>query len=109
MPGKKPHKPRNGRKPRQGRNPAWQIILEEMKSQNHVVIEKMEDVEARLREDVQRGDGELKVEMRDLRTAVQHNSTDIRALQADVQGLTAKVDALTGVEQRVSVLERKGA
>jgi archaellum component FlaC len=146
MPGKKPPP----KKPRAASGPAWQVILEEMRSQNRATIEAVQSTRTELKQEiaelrenttarfqtlesaVQSTRIELKQEIVELRenttarfqtleSAVRQNSTDIQALRkdvrnvadkveqngADIRHLDEKVDNLSGLEARVSALERQ--
>ena len=91
--------------------PAWQIILEEMRSQNRATLEAVETARAALEERIDRLDRESRD--RDialeaaLRVDVQKNSTHTKQLQGDVRGLAATLDSLVSIEQRVSALEKR--
>lgn len=98
MPAKKPIKPEQ---------PPWQIILEEIRSQNRATIEAVQASHAalerrieRLEQDTSKRDGMMEMAIRELRL-------DVRQLQADVSGLGVKVDALAHLEERVSALEKR--
>jgi hypothetical protein len=115
MPGKKPPE-------------AWEVILEEIRSQNRGTIEAVESKSSELK----RGIAELRedtgVRLQTLESAVRQNSTDIQALQGDVRNLQKdvrnladkvepnsadircldeKVDNLSGLEVRVRIGARR--
>jgi uncharacterized coiled-coil DUF342 family protein len=119
MPRKQPPKPTE---------PPWQIILEEIRSQNRATIEAVEvSREAlerrieRLEQETRARDGmhemairELKLEVRQLQGDLRSLQGDLRSLQGDMrtlQGemrtLTTKVEALSHIEERVSALEKR--
>jgi chromosome segregation ATPase len=81
MPGKKPP----SKDPQAAPGPDWQVILEEMRSQNSATIEAVQG----LREEVKRDIAELRQDtnagFQVLESAVRQNSTDIRTLQEDVR------------------------
>jgi hypothetical protein len=100
MPPKKPRKPT--RRP-------WQVILKQIKSDNRAVMEFMHTEVTRLDHKIDSGNAKLEEKVEDLALAVRHNSGDIKQNGADIKQLIEKVDSLTGLEERVSALERKGA
>ena len=108
--------------------PSWQVILEEIRSQNRSTIEAVEAARAALEQRIDRLDHETRardgvlelaarqnnLELRELRSSVQLNSLDIGGLKAgvhensvDIRALTAKVEALSRIEERVAALERR--
>jgi hypothetical protein len=101
--------------------PPWQVILEEIRSQNRATIEAVEASRASLEHriellerDTNVRDATLEMAVRELRLTVQQNGIDIRGLQGDVRGLqgdvrglAAKVDALAHLEERVTALEKR--
>jgi ubiquinone biosynthesis protein UbiJ len=101
--------------------PPWEVILEEIRSQNRATIEAVEASRAsleqrieRLERDTHTRDATLEMAIRELRLTVQQNGIDIcglqgdvRGLQGDVRGLAAKVDALAHLEERVAALEKR--
>jgi chaperonin cofactor prefoldin len=122
MPGKKPP-------------PAWEVILEEILSQNRATIEAVQSTREELKREIAEQKETTDAGLQTLAAAVRQNGTEIQVLQGDVrilqgdvrilQGdvrilqrdvrtladrvehLDEKVDALTGLEARVSVLERQ--
>jgi DNA repair ATPase RecN len=101
--------------------PSWQVILEEIRSQNRTTIEAVEAARVVLEQRIDRLDQETRsrdgllerairensleirqhgVDIRDLKSAVNQNSIDIRSL-------TARVEALARLEERVAALERR--
>jgi chromosome segregation ATPase len=94
--------------PRPG--PPWQIILEEIRSQNRATIEAVEVTREvlegrmvglqeridRLELDTRVRDAALETMIRELKVSVQQNSADIRQLQGDVSGLQGNVTVLQG-------------
>ena len=97
MPAKKPKAP----------EPPWQVILEEIRSQNRATIEAVEASRValeqridRLDQDSRARDAVLELSIRDLRVGVQQNTVDIR-------DLAGRVESLARIEGRVSALERR--
>jgi chromosome segregation ATPase len=114
--------------------PPWQVILEDIRSQNRATIEaveasraemnarfdqKQEAVDARFTvvEGAIRGVAsdvnELKIDVKMLKTDVSSLKTDVASLKTDVAGLKTdvrrvegKVDGLGPLEARVAALER---
>ena len=83
--------------------PPWQIILEEIRSQNRATIEAVEASRTalelrieRLERETSGRDAAMEMAIRELRLTVQQNSADIRALQGDVKGLQGDVKGLQG-------------
>ena len=131
MPGKKPPP----KKPPAASEPAWQVILEEIRSQNRATIEAVQSSHGELKRDIAELRGETtarfqvleaavrqngadirqnSTDIQDLRGEVRQNSADIRILQrevaqnsTDIRRLDEKVDNLSGLEARVSALERQ--
>jgi hypothetical protein len=104
------------KEPRKPAEPPWQVILEEIRSQNRATIESVEASRAaleqrieRLERDTSARDGVLEMAVRELKVTVQQNGIDIRGLQGDVRGLAAKVDTLVQLEERVTALEKRAA
>jgi archaellum component FlaC len=106
MPDEKPHP----KVPPAEAGPAWQVIIEDMRSQNRIAMEAAETFYSRLdRKIEERGektDAQIQgltlavrqnsADIHALGSAVRQNSTDIQALQGDVQGLKADVEELKG-------------
>jgi hypothetical protein len=105
----------------------WQVILEEIRSQNRATIEEVvtsrQSLELRierLERDTSARDAMLEMAVRELRLEFHQLQGDVRGLQGDVKGLqgdvkglqgdmrslTSKVDGLVRLEERVSELER---
>jgi hypothetical protein len=109
------------KQPSKPTEPHWQIILEEIRSQNRATIEAVEvSREAlerridRLEQETRVRDGmhemairELKLEVRQLQADMRTLQGDVRTLQGDVRTLTSKVEALSHIEERVSALEKR--
>lgn len=116
--------------------PPWQVILEDIRSQNRATMEavvafhggldrKIEEHRAETRAHLQVLEAALRLVSADLRgltdrvetnssdirgltDKVETNSADIRGLQGDVRNLTDRLDpALSDIEGRVSALERR--
>jgi hypothetical protein len=85
--------------------PPWQIILEDIKSQNRAAMEAVEAHHEEMRREVQNFRGEVHADMSVVRTLVQGQSIDIRDVKVGVARIEGKVDKLAGLEERVSVLE----
>jgi hypothetical protein len=98
---KKKQTPRS-RKPSE---PPWQIILEDIKSQNRAAMEAVEAHHEEMRREVQNFRGGVHADMSVVRTLVQGQSIDIRDVKVGVARIEGKVDKLAGLEERVSVLE----
>ena len=117
--------------------PAWQMILEEMRSQNRATIEAVEAFRGSLEERIERldresrdRDGTLVLAIAGIRREVRQNSTDITGLRREVEQNTTdiadlkvtvkestvelrtlanKVDVLNRLEERVAALEGRAA
>jgi hypothetical protein len=89
--------------------PPWQVILEEMRSQNRATIEAVEVSRVKLERRLEQLREQTNARLEVLEAGVRQNSTDIRHLQADVREVASKVDALTRIEDRVAALERRRA
>jgi DNA repair ATPase RecN len=110
MPGKKPPP----KKPRAASGPAWQVIIEEIRSQNRVTIEAVQGTRtelkqeiAELREDTTARFQTLESAVRALRKDVHNVADKVEQNGADIRRLDEKVDNLSGLEARVSALERQ--
>jgi archaellum component FlaC len=110
MPGKKPPP----KKPRAASGPAWQVILEEMRSQNRATIEAVQSTRtelkqeiAELREDATARFQTLESAVRALRKDVRNVADKVEQNGTDIRRLDEKVDNLSGLEARVSALERQ--
>ena len=107
--------------------PPWQVILEDIRSQNRATIEAVEasrvEMNARFDHEHKATDARFTVveaavrsvasDVRELKTDVQILKTDVVGLKTDVAGLKTdlrrvegKVDGLSPLEARVTVLER---
>lgn len=96
--------------------PSWQVIFEEIRSQNRSTIEAVEAARVALEQRVDRLDQETRSRDGVLELAIRQNSADIRELKSsvhensvDLRSLAAKVDALARIEERVAALERRTA
>jgi DNA repair ATPase RecN len=98
MPSKKP-------KPRKPPEAPWQVILEEIKSQNRAAMEAVEAHHEEMRREVQSFRGEFHSDMSVVRTLLQGYGVDIRDLKTGQARIEAKVDKLSGLEERVGALE----
>jgi len=108
--------------------PPWQVILEEIRSQNRATIEAVEASRLSLEQRIERLEQETRSrdslleaatrdlratveqngkDIRDLKAAVQENTTDIRDVKVTVRDLAGKVEALTRLEERVAAVERR--
>jgi archaellum component FlaC len=108
MPGKKPPE-------------AWEVILEEIRSQNRATIEAVESKSSELKREIAGLREDTGGRLQTLESAVRQNSTDLQALQknvrnladkveqngVDIRRLDEKVDNLSGLEVRVSALEQQ--
>jgi predicted RNase H-like nuclease (RuvC/YqgF family) len=117
MPGKKP--PPKDPQPPPG--PGWQVILEEILSQNRATIEAVQSTRDELKRDIAQLGEKTDARFQTLESAVRQNGADIRqnsadirtlqgdvrTLQGDVRNLAEKVDSLSGLEVRVAALERQ--
>ncbi len=66
--------------------PPWQVILKEMRSQNHATIEAVEASRKALEERIDRLDRRTEERITVVETAVRNNSADIRRLQGEAAG-----------------------
>lgn len=96
--------------------PPWQIILEEIRSQNRATIEAVEASRVALEQRIDRlehetrtRDAALEMAIRELRLDVRQVQGDVKVPQGDVRGLAAKVEALAHLEERVTALEKRFA
>lgn len=89
--------------------PPWQVILEEIRSQNRATIEAVEASRGKLERGLDQLREQTNARLEVLEAGVRQNSTDVRHLQADVREVAGKVDTLTRIEERVGALERRGA
>lgn len=98
--------------------PPWQIILEEIRSQNRATIESFEASRTaleqridRLERDTSIRDAALEMAMRELRLTtsadIRELQGEVKLLQGDVRSLGAKADALANLEARVTAIERR--
>jgi len=102
------------KKPTKPSEPPWQVILEEIRSQNRATIEAVEASRLaleqridRIEQDSRSRDTALEMAIRELRLNVQQNGAEIRQLQGDVRDLTSRVEALARIEERVAALEKR--
>jgi chromosome segregation ATPase len=117
MPGKKPP----SKDPQPAPGPGWQVILEEILSQNRATIEAVQSTRDELKRDMAEFREDTNTRFQGLEAAVRQNGADIRQnsadirtlqgdvrnLQGDVRNLAEKVDNLSGLEVRVAALERQ--
>ena len=100
--------------------PPWQVILEDIRSQNRATLEAVQSSHLSLQGQIAEVDQRLGGRLTLVEGAVRQNSADIRELKSDVAGLKSdvaelksdvrrvegKVDGLGPLEQRVATLER---
>ncbi len=99
MPAKKPKAP----------EPPWQVILEEIRSQNRATIEAVEASRVALEQRIERLEHDTRTRDAMLEMALRELRLDVRQVQGDVRGLTAKVEALGQLAERVTALEKRFA
>ena len=87
-----------GRRRRPPSEPPWQIILEEIRSQNRATIEAVEANRRVLEQKIDRFD-------QDGRTRDGLLELALRSLREDLRRTDAKVDRLAGLDARVTALE----
>jgi hypothetical protein len=107
MPGRK--RPAKAKKSLQSSDAPWQVILEEIRSQNVATMEAVEARHEEMRREVQNFRGEMHTDVSVLRTVVQGLAVDVRDLKAGLGRVESKVDKLLPLEERVTKLERRGA
>ena len=90
--------------------PAWQVILEEIQSQNRATIEAVEAFRGSLEERIERldresrdRDGSLSLAIADLRREVRQNTTDIGELRTDVKQNGTDIAELKRIGQQHGV------
>jgi DNA repair ATPase RecN len=90
--------------------PAWQVILEEMRSQNRATIEAVAAFRVSLEERIERldqesrdRDGSLALAIADLRREVRQNTTDIAEVGTDVKQNGADIAELKRIGQQYGV------
>jgi hypothetical protein len=100
--------------------PPWQVILEDIRSQNRATLEAVESFEGRYArdraEDRARTDGRFDViedvlrehsrDIREIKADVAVLKTDVAVLKADLRRVDGKIDHLSALEPRVAALER---
>ena len=93
--------------------PPWQVILEDIRSQNRATLEAVQSSHLSLQGQIAEVDQRLGGRLTLVEGAVRQNSADIRELKSDVAELKSdvrrvegKVDGLGPLEQRVATLER---
>ena len=101
MSGKKPPAKT---KPPSPPGPPWQVILEEIQSQNRVAMDAVQAHHEEARRELQNFRGEVHANMSMLRTIIQGHSIDIRDLKTGVARIDTKVDQL---DTKVDRLEAK--
>lgn len=89
--------------------PPWQVIREEIRSQNRATIEAVEASRAALEQRIERLERDSSSRFQGLEMAVRELRLDARQLQADMRSLDVKVDALSRLEERVTALEKRMA
>ena len=102
-----PLEPPSKKLPPASEPPAWQVILEEIRSENRATIEAVQSSYGELKRDISELREDTKAGLQVLEAPVRQNSTDIRTFQGDVRNLAEKVDNLSGLEVRVAALERQ--
>lgn len=88
MPGKKPPP----KKPEEA--PAWQVILEEMRSQNRTTIEAVQGLRDELKQDIAEFREDTNARFQVLGSAVRQNSADILELKDAVRENTVDIQEL---------------
>ena len=100
-------KPRAKKKPTaQTPGPPWQVIVEEIRSQNRVAREAEQAQHERTLREIRNFRDEFYADMATLRTIVQGHSIDIRDPKAGMARVDA-VDKLVPLEERVAALEQR--
>lgn len=89
--------PANKRPPRPT-EPTWQVILEEMRSQNRATIDAVDARAREIKTELTQFREQTNARLEVLEAAVRQNSTDIRHLAVKVE---------RGLDERVTVLERR--
>jgi chromosome segregation ATPase len=84
--------------------PAWQVILEEIKSQNRGTIEAVESSRTALEQRIDRLDQESRARDAVLEGAIRHLGADLGRVDAKVTALDGKVTELDG---KVAALDGK--
>src|SRR3990172_9159585 len=103
MPSKKPTSGRP--KPSRGSSgPAWQVILEEIRSQNRTTIEEVQTVRAVLDARISSFEQTTAARFETLETAVRSNGRDLRRLETKVDKLETTVQR---IDTRVEAIETK--
>lgn len=94
--------------------PPWQLILEEMRSQNRATIEAVEASRTTLERELHQMREQTNARLEVLEAGVRQNGTDTRHLQGDVKqlqsevrGLAGKLERVAHLEERVGALERR--
>jgi hypothetical protein len=94
--------------------PPWQVILEEIRSQNRATIEAVEASRTVLEQRIERleretstRDAALEMAVRELRLDVRQVQGDVKVLQGDVRGLATTVGAIARLEERVTAIEKR--
>jgi hypothetical protein len=116
---------------RQPPGPAWQVILEEIRSQNRATLEAVDGSRQAVEERLQRMDQDVRARMTLLQDAVKALDRDSRSRDAtlgleirkldlairdvkvgvqqntvDIRDLARRVEVLTRLEERVAALEK---
>ena len=87
----RPKKPR-----RPPESPCWQVILEEIRSQNRATIETVEASRAALEERIERLEHDTRARDAGLEMAIREVGVDVRQVRADVTVLQGHVRQLQG-------------
>jgi predicted flavoprotein YhiN len=113
MPGKKRTSP--GKKRTSKEAPSWQVILEDIRSQNRAVMEAMDTRHEEIRQEVRHFRAEVHADLSVIRTLVSSHGIDLRDLKSGlarvetrVGEIAAKTDQVPALAERVAVLERRG-
>jgi hypothetical protein len=114
MPSKKRTPPSKKRTPKEA--PSWQIILEDIRSQNRAVMEAMDTRHDEIRQEVRNFRAEVHADLSVIRMLVQSHSIDLRDLKSGLARVEAKAgesdaktDQVPALAERVAALERRGA
>lgn len=87
--------------------PSWQVVLEEMRSQNRATIEAVEASRVVLEQRIERIGQESRSRDATLELAIRELRLDLQQLRGNVRGLVTKVEALARIEERVAALEKR--
>jgi hypothetical protein len=92
-----------------GSGPRWVVILEGIQSQNRATIEAVEASRVALERRLERIDAESRSRDASLELAIRDLKVNVQQIGMDIRDVASKVVALSRLEDRVSVLERRGA